>query len=674
VTSGVSVERAGGPGGRLARILSTVGVSVLRSWRRAVYVWQRSLQLRVITATLALSVVVVSLLGVTLTRQITEDLLKQEVESAVDYAAAGNQQAQQQLNALADEIDQRSREQMVRDLAATGGLEGPGVVIQRPRGGAIASTSPRPADSTISEELQEVIEEDPAQLYWAYTTIEYLNGDPSVPGMVVGGQVTASTGAAEERYGLYYVFSLSETEQTLGVIRTALWTAGLLVVLLLGAIAGLVTRQVVTPVRMAANIAGRFSAGRLSERMAVRGKDDISKLATSFNQMAGSLQKQIAELEELSRIQQQFASDVSHELRTPLTTVRMAADVLHESREDFDPVVQRAAELLQAQLDRFEVLLSDLLEISRFDAGVAVLNAESVDLRDLVYSVSDSCSQIAGRKGSETRLDMPPEPCMAEIDERRIERVLRNLVVNAIEHGEGRDIVVKVAANDQAVAVGVRDYGVGLKPGEASLVFHRFWRADPARARSTGGTGLGLAISLEDARLHGGWLQAWGEPGGGSHFLLTLPRTAGADIVASPLPLMPHDAVLDSRLSGVGSPYQRVADDEIDGWATEPLDLTAEVSAHAEAVDGESAPSEPTVDGATDLVGDAAAAEPPDPAGPDSDATFEIRDDAAEQGTDRPGSGATSEVPDEASATGTDEADAQTSAETREESVEVRGA
>ena len=582
---GALAERAGGPGGRLARFVSTAGVAMLKSWRRVVHVWQRSLQLRVISATLALSLAVVSLLGITLTRQITDDLLDQQVADVTQYAGAGIANGQQQFNSLAGEdIDRGERDAIIRDLAALGGLQGPGIVLLRSGvgGGArtIASTTPLYGGDTISEELALEIERDPSQLWWAYTTIDYVTSDTTEPGIVVGGRVETFSSAGPEEYGLYYVFSLAEQEQTLGVIRTALWTAGLLVVLLLGAIAGLVTRQVVTPVRMAATIAGRFSAGRLAERMAVPGKDDIAKLATSFNQMASSLQQQIGELEELSRIQQQFASDVSHELRTPLTTVRMAADVLYESREDFDPVVQRAAELLQAQLDRFESLLTDLLEISRFDAGVAVLNAESVDMRDLVFGVTDSYAHLAVRKNSEVRVDVPSEPCMAEIDERRIERVLRNLVVNAIEHGEGRDIVVTVATNEQAVAVGVRDYGVGLKPGESALVFHRFWRADPARARTTGGTGLGLAISLEDARLHGGWLRAWGEPGAGSHFVLTLPHVAAADIASSPLPLMPNDAAYDSRLSGVGSPYQRVAaeDDELAIPASGTVEPESEVA------------------------------------------------------------------------------------------------
>ena len=127
------------------------------------------------------------------------------------------------------------------------------------------------------------------------------------------------------------------------------------------------------------------------------------------------------------------------------------------------------------------------------------------------------------------------------MDKRRVDRILRNLLVNAVEHGEGKDVVVTVTADRDAVAVGVRDHGVGLRPGEEQLVFERFWRADPARARTTGGTGLGLAIALEDARLHGGWLQAWGERGRGSVFRLTLPRSAGHALAGSPLSLGPAE-------------------------------------------------------------------------------------------------------------------------------------
>jgi two-component system sensor histidine kinase MtrB len=276
--------------------------------------------------------------------------------------------------------------------------------------------------------------------------------------------------------------------------------------------------------------------------MQVRGDDDIARLGTSFNQMAASLQKQIRQLEELSRVQRRFVSDVSHELRTPLTTVRMAGDVLYDARERFDPVTGRAAELLQKELDRFELLLTDLLEISRFDAGAAVLDLEDVNLVDLAHRVADSTMPLAERRGVRIVVRDPGRPCVAEVDVRRVERIVRNLVSNAIDHAEGSDIEILVGADEHAAALAVRDHGVGLSEGQAQMVFNRFWRADPARARSTGGTGLGLAISREDANLHGGWLQAWGEPGSGAQFRLTLPRRAGDPVTSSPLPLVPTDA------------------------------------------------------------------------------------------------------------------------------------
>ena len=237
-------------------------------------------------------------------------------------------------------------------------------------------------------------------------------------------------------------------------------------------------------------------------------------------------------------------SDVSHELRTPLTTIRIAADVLFGSRQQLDASSGRSAELLQSQLERFEALLADLLEISRYDANAATLEPEPVDVCDLVRNAADVAQQLAERRGAKIEFRLPAGPCVADVDRRRVERILRNLLVNAVEHGENKDTVVTVASDRDAVAVAVRDYGVGLRPGEENLVFDRFWRADPARARTTGGTGLGLSIALEDALLHGGWLEAWGERGRGSVFRLTLPRMAGTALAGSPLPLGPDEAEL----------------------------------------------------------------------------------------------------------------------------------
>ena len=340
-------------------------------------------------------------------------------------------------------------------------------------------------------------------------------------------------------YQLYYFFPLTQVQAELGQVLRTLVLVGIALVFLLAGIAWLLTRWVVVPVARAAKGAQLLSTGNLGERLAVRGNDEVAALATSFNEMAASLQDKMGELEHLSRVQRQFVSDVSHELRTPLATIRMAADLIYEARDSLAPQVRRSAELLQSQLGRFESLLVDLLEISRYDAKAATLDAELVDICDVVRSSADVAQQLAERRGSRIEFRLPADPCVAEVDRRRVERILRNLLVNAVEHGEGQEVVVTSAADRGAVAIAVRDHGVGLSPGEEFLVFDRFWRADPARARTTGGTGLGLAIALEDARLHGGWLEAWGESGQGSVFRLTLPRTVGAALAGSPLPLRP---------------------------------------------------------------------------------------------------------------------------------------
>jgi two-component system sensor histidine kinase MtrB len=360
--------------------------------------------------------------------------------------------------------------------------------------------------------------------------------------VVVGSRIVLPSDGGT--YGFYYVFPMDEEQRTLSLVERSLLTSGALLLLLTAGIVLLVTRQVITPVRLARRVAERIASGRLEERMHVHGEDDIARLATSFNQMTDALQQQIRQLVELSRVQRQFVSDVSHELRTPLTTVRMAGDVLHDSRGSFEPVAARAAELLQNELDRFENLLADLLEISRFDAGAAGLELTEVNLADVAHRVVDRSTALARQRGVSLVVETP-EPCVAEVDERRIERVLRNLVSNAIDHANVRGdarVVVRVAGDAQAVAVTVRDYGVGLQPGQSAMVFNRFWRGDPARARSTGGTGLGLAISLEDDQLHGGWLQVWGAPDAGAQFRLTVPRRAGDPLGHSPLPLVPDDA------------------------------------------------------------------------------------------------------------------------------------
>ncbi|AQA24725.1 sensor histidine kinase MtrB [Rhodococcus sp. MTM3W5.2] len=384
----------------------------------------------------------------------------------------------------------------------------------------------------IPDNLREFVRRD--QVSYQFATVSDPEGY-SGPALIVGSPVSSDVAGLQ----LYLVFPLAAEEKSLSLMRGTMLIGGAVLLVLLAAISMLVARQVVLPIRSASRIAERFADGRLKERMPVRGEDDMARLAVSFNDMAESLSKQIAQLEEFGNLQKRFTSDVSHELRTPLTTVRMAAELIHDGSADLDPAMRRSSQLLVAELDRFESLLNDLLEISRHDAGVAELSNEQLDLRMSARAAVSTIRHLARESSTELILDLPDEPVIASVDPRRVERILRNLLANAIDHGEGKPVLLRLRADADAAAFIVRDQGIGLRPGEEKLVFNRFWRSDPSRVRRSGGTGLGLAISLEDARLHDGRLEAWGEPGEGACFRLTLPLVRGHKITSSPLPLKP---------------------------------------------------------------------------------------------------------------------------------------
>lgn len=523
--------------------------------RRALTFWRRSIQARVVASTLVLSAVVVSAVGWILLQQVRQGLLEHRVDVVLGEVDNEMVDARDRLEAASGREVNIGRQQrdLVDPIIDRGSSRGYSVVLAGPEGediplreGGGEYTSGLDLVS-IPEDLEAHFDGVGRSTAWTYTEIvsEASGETSSVPGVIVGSQVQLPSDG--KTYTLYYLFPLTEEQETLGLVTRGLLTAAGLLLALVAGLTWLVTRQVVTPIRMARQVAERLAAGRLQERLQVTGEDDIARLAYSFNQMATSLQRQIRQLEELSWVQRRFVSDVSHELRTPLTTVRMASDLLHDARADFDPMAARAAELLQAELDRFENLLVDLLEISRFDAGAAVLAPEDINLDDIVNRVVTAAQPLADQRHVRVVVEHPDDPVRAEVDSRRVERILRNLVTNAIDHAQADDptevVVVRLASDEEAAAITVRDHGVGLAPGEAAMVFNRFWRSDPARTRTSGGTGLGLAIAQEDAHLHGGWLQAWGRSGQGAQFRLTLPRRAGATLRHSPLPLIPEDAV-----------------------------------------------------------------------------------------------------------------------------------
>jgi two-component system sensor histidine kinase MtrB len=499
--------------------------------------WRRSLQLRMVTITLLVSGLLVGVFGYLVVDRTTAAAVAAARQDAKNELLAAAEDAKDQLliHTSQDEDLASTMARIVRERSEGDRL----VALVAPE----ETTEPETTnglpvlDVGITPELAAEVDSGESASQIVTRTVDQKTGQ--VTYLVYGTPVPASWGG---NFRLYYLTPLTSEANAANELRGTVLATGVALVLLLAVVTGLVTRLVVRPVRIAARTAQRLSAGLLDQRMTVHGEDDLAQLAASFNLMATNLQRQIQRLEEMSRLQRRFTSDVSHELRTPLTTVRMAADVLFAERGAYAPEVARSAELLQRELDRFESLLSDLLEISRFDAGFAALDSELTDLATVVRQAADRLSPVCDRAGVVLRLDLPSGPVIADVDRRRVDRILRNLIGNAVEHGGGRPIKVAMAADETAVAVTVRDYGVGLRPGEDKLVFNRFWRADQSRARQTGGTGLGLSISVEDAQLHGGWLEAWGEPGAGSQFRLTLPMRPGDPLFSSPLPLVPDDA------------------------------------------------------------------------------------------------------------------------------------
>jgi two-component system sensor histidine kinase MtrB len=510
-------------------------------------IWRRSLQVRVVVSTLALSATVVLVLGLVLQTQIAGRILQGKEADALSQAEAGRVVLERELagvdpdregaqGELNNALDRLTNASLSTDAGSPSAGEFRAVLTTGARdagtGGAGQDEVSAGTVADVPPDLRGHVAG--GALARRYVTVSAQGVD--IPTLIIGQPVRTAGRDLE----FYLLFPLDAEQRTLSLVQSTLIVGGLVLLLLLAGIASIVTRQVVRPVRQAAEIAERFADGHLDERMPVHGTDEVARLAESYNEMAGSIQTQIRQLEEFGALQRRFTSDVSHELRTPLTTVRMAADVLHASKDQLLPALRRSSELLVTELDRFEALLGDLLEISRLDAGVADLTAERVDMHGVVTRSVEAVRGLAEESGTPLRLHLPVG-VYAEVDPRRVERIVRNLVANALDHGEGRPVDISLAGDAVAVAVVVRDHGVGLRPGEAALVFNRFWRAEESRARRSGGSGLGLSISIEDARLHGGWLQAWGEPGKGSAFRLTLPRTLGEPLTASPLPLVPAD-------------------------------------------------------------------------------------------------------------------------------------
>ncbi len=540
------------------------------TWRSLVQrvrqLWRTSLQLRTVAITVFFSTIAVTIISGYMSISIATNLYEARKSQAIAEARQATVNTQLLFdNSVSsngtidvEAVNETAQRTILGSTSSPGGTQ---YAILRTPGQSTAVTMIQRRTSgldetVISDPLRDQVSQDDGLLYTQAVSLESDGGVD--PGIIIGSVFEVPTAG---QYELYLVYNVRDVQQTLDFVQQTLVIGSLLLVATIGLVTFLVTRLAINPVRVAAETAEKLAAGQLEERIPVTGQDVIATLGRSFNRMADSLQRQITQLAALSRVQQRFVSDVSHELRTPLTTIRLAGDVLYEQRDQFSPTTARTAELLHAQIDRFEVMLADLLEMSRYDAGAVEIDTEPTNLVRLVEESLEAIRPLADEKGSELRLVAPGGYFEAEVESRRIRRILQNLLGNAVDHGEGKPIVVYVDSDREAVAIAVRDYGVGMDAAQLERVFDRFWRADPSRQRSTGGTGLGLAIATEDAQLHGGNIDVWSLPGEGTCFRLTLPRESGAVVDHSPIGLPPIDPLDADPLEAV-APEPGAGDDD----------------------------------------------------------------------------------------------------------------
>ena len=497
-------------------------------------IWRSSLVYRVTGTIVVLSMILIGLLGSALYSRVSAGIFDEKLKLSIldAQSTARNTQIQLSYSKYRDKaaltfvfsdilaLPPKTYESAAKEIAV---FSFKNINKMFRFNGASNNLDPKSISKKFREETQKSKETQ-----WERTSLRYLDGK-SESAIVVGHDLVIS---GVGKYEFYVIFSLAQQERTMALILNYLWLTGIALTLLIGLTTFFVMRRLIAPIQDAARVAEELTKGNLDLRMDIHGEDEIASLGYSFNEMAFSLQQQISRLENLSKLQQRFVSDVSHELRTPLTTIRMASQVIFASRENFEPTVTRSAELLISQIERFESLLTDLLEVSRFDAQAAILEVEAIDI---VVLVKETIDYVHPSQDRIINLKAPNSPVMVDVDPRRIKRIFRNLISNAVDHREGKDIDVQISETENEVSIGVRDYGHGFNYSDKKLLFERFWRADSSRARTTGGTGLGLSIALEDAKLHQGEIDVWGERGKGAHFVLTIPKFAGGSIESKPI-------------------------------------------------------------------------------------------------------------------------------------------
>lgn len=309
---------------------------------------------------------------------------------------------------------------------------------------------------------------------------------------------------------VYSTFVLVELHRTLGTLRTALVGGGIVAVMLAALLGWWMSGRILRPVRNVALAAERVAGGDLDTRLPAGPDADLRSLVASFNHMVDAVKTRIDR-------ETRFVADVSHELRSPLTTLSTATQVMATSRDELSPRGVEALDHLQIEVQRFQQLVDDLLELGHAEAGPADLQLEPVDVGELVRQ------GLASRDNWDVQVVVPATSVRARLDKRRLARVLANLVTNAETHGGGLRRV-EVTRRNGSVRVEVEDQGPGVDPGERDVVFDRFFRGAAAGRRgSTAGAGLGLALVAEHVQVQGGRVWVEDGNGGGARFVVELP-------------------------------------------------------------------------------------------------------------------------------------------------------
>ena len=377
--------------------------------------FRTSLFRKVFSVSSIISIALIYFLGSNLYNRISDGIIEEKISAAISEGEAAIQYADYRflIGSLNNNTNYKTIvDEIVKSTNVSAKASGREIALLSTSGKRVAgipsrSTSNFLEPSSIPRELRKLVIGDD-EIHWQRTNLQYFNGE-SVAGVAVGHRIDIKPVG---RYEMYVLFDFASQQQTIDLIGRSMWGTGLLLMALIMVIASVVLRQVIKPVRYAAEVAEQLSSGDLLKRMQVKGSDEVARLGTAFNNMADTLAKQITRLENLSRLQQRFVSDVSHELRTPLTTIRMASDLIYAAREGFDPTIARSAELLLSQIDRFEELLTDLLEVGRFDAQVATLSLSRIDITKLVNRCVEDLAMDAKQRDVKIRIDAPPRSAL----------------------------------------------------------------------------------------------------------------------------------------------------------------------------------------------------------------------------------------------------------------------